>query len=42
VGRAIGATRSASSIFNDTLGVMHGELNYTGDGKQAWGSKSDD
>jgi hypothetical protein len=26
VGRLIGATRSASSIYNDDNGVMHGEL----------------
>jgi hypothetical protein len=42
VGRATGATRSASSIYNDGYGVMHGELYYTGDGHHAWLAKTDD
>ena len=36
LGRAVGATRSASSICNDDHGVMHGELYYTGAGAHAW------
>ena len=40
--RVVGATRSASSIYNDNYGVMHGELNYTGDGHHAWASKTND
>ena len=42
LGRAAGATRSVSSIFDDKCGVMHGELYYTGDGWHAWASKTDD
>jgi hypothetical protein len=37
VGRAFGgATRSASSKYNDDHGVMHGELYYMGAGAHAW------
>jgi hypothetical protein len=42
VGSAVGATRSASSIFGDDWGVMHGELNYTGAGVHAWAAKTAD
>ena len=42
LGRAVGATRSASSIYNDNCGVMHGELNYTGAGEHAWAAKTAD
>jgi len=42
VGRAFGATRSASSINNDDLGVMNGELNYSGAGCHAWASLTAD
>jgi hypothetical protein len=42
VGRAIGATRSASSIWGEDWGVMHGELYYTGTGYHAWASKTCD
>jgi len=42
LGRAEGATRSASSIYDDAYGVMRGELYNTGPGNQAWAAKSND
>jgi hypothetical protein len=42
VGRAFGATRSASSIDSDDVGVMHGELNYSGAGCHAWAANTND
>lgn len=41
VGRATGATRSASSKYNDCE-IMNGELYYTGAGAHAWCAGTND
>jgi hypothetical protein len=42
VGRTFGATRSASSIDNEDVAVMNGELNYSGAGCHAWAANTND
>jgi hypothetical protein len=39
-GGPVGVTRSASSIYNSSYEVMHGELNYAGDGMHGWCPKA--
>jgi hypothetical protein len=40
VGRAIGVSRSASSIYSPDHGVLHGELYYVGEGYHCWLAKT--